>query len=195
MTVEPSSGSAPEDKEQSAPNETFAFNISVKEVIRLHTTSAESAIVQEMDQLFKDKCVLVPIQKVNSQGRKHTKVLPSSMFCKEKRSARTNDFEKLKAKLVGGGHMTDRSLYTSQDTSLPTVKTESLMTLLCVAAFEKRHIATMDVPGAYLNASLEHPHTIRIPRDVTEVYVRHRPELSRFVQPNGTILTDVSKAL
>ena len=69
------------------------------------------------------------------------------------------------------------------------------MTLLCVAAFEKRHIATMDVPEAYLNAPLEHPHTIRIPRDVTEVYVRHRPELSRFVQPNGTILADVAKAL
>ena len=91
--------------------------------------------------------------------------------------------------------MTDRSLYTSHDTSSPTVKTESLMTLLCVAAFERRHIATVDVPGAYLNASLEHRHTIRIPRDVTEVYVRHRPELSRFVQPNGTILADVAKAV
>ena len=69
------------------------------------------------------------------------------------------------------------------------------MTLLCVAAFERRHIATMDAPGAYLNASLEHMHTIRIPRDVTEVYVRHRPELFRFVQHKETILADVAKAL
>ena len=91
--------------------------------------------------------------------------------------------------------MTDRTLYISHDTSSPTVKKESLMPLLCVAAFEKRHIATMDVPGAYLNATLEHPHTIHIPRDVTEVYVRHRPELSRFVQPTGTILADLAKAL
>ena len=45
------------------------------------------------------------------------------------------------------------------------------MHLLCVASFKGRHIATMDVPGAYLNASLEHPHTIHILRNVTEVYV------------------------
>ena len=181
--------------EEPTESDSYAFNISVKEAIRLHSTQAESAIVQEMDQLFKDKSVLAPILRANPQGRKHIKVLPSSMFLKEKRSARTNEFEKLKARLVGGGHMTDRSLYTSHDTSSPTVKTESLMVVLCIAAFERRSITTMDVPGAYLNASLEHPHTVRIPRDVTEVYVRHRPELSRFVQPNGTILADVTKAL
>ena len=117
------------------------------------------------------------------------------MYCKEKRSARTNEFEKLKARLVGGGHMTDRSLYTSHDTSSPTVKTESLMAILSISAFEKRAITTMDVPGAYLNATLDHPHTVRIPRDVTDVYVRHRPKMSKYVQPNGTILADVVKAL
>ena len=107
QTSETTSGSAPEHENQSESPEpkSFAFNISVKEAFRLHTSSAEDFIVQEMDQLFKDKRVL----RVNLQGRKHIKVLPSSMFCKEKRPARTNDFEKLKARLVGGGHMTDRT--------------------------------------------------------------------------------------
>ena len=49
--------------------------------------------------------MLVPIMTVNSCGRRHTKILPSSMFCKEKRSARTNEFEKLKARQVGGGQV------------------------------------------------------------------------------------------
>ena len=71
QSVDPATGSVPDNEEQSEPSETktFAFNISVKEVIRLHTTSAEDAIVQEMDQLFKDKRVLVPILRVNSKGR------------------------------------------------------------------------------------------------------------------------------
>ena len=176
-------------------DEMFAFNLSVREALRAHPGIAEDAIVREMDQLFQGKRALIPVSHADTSGRKHSKILPSSMFCKEKRSAMTNTLEKIKARLVGGGHMTDRTLYTSGDTSSPTVKTESVMTILSVAAYEKRTIATMDIPGAYLNADLEHPHIIRIPKDVTEVYVRHKPHLRKYVQPNGTMLADAVKAL
>ena len=116
----------------------------MKEAIRVHTSRAEEAIVEEMNQYFEDKEVLVPIMTVNSCGRRHTKILPSSMFCREKHSARTNEFEKLKAWLVGGGHTTDRSLYTNHNVSSPIVKTESLMAVLSISAFEKRVITTIN---------------------------------------------------
>ena len=179
----------------SPPDEMFAYNLSVREALKVYPEKAEDAIVREMDQLFQGKKALVPVNCANTSGRKHTKVLPSSMFCKEKHSAVSNTMEKLKARLVGGGHMTDKTLYTTNDTSSPTVKTESVMTILSVASFEKRTISTMDIPGAYLNADLDHPHVVCITRDVTQVYVRHRPHLKKCVQQNGTMLADAVKAL
>ena len=46
----------PDDDNSEAPTDSppFAFNISVKEAIRVHTSRAEEAIVEEMDQLFED---------------------------------------------------------------------------------------------------------------------------------------------
>ena len=85
QTTESTSTNAPDREEQPEPTEskTFAFNISVKGAIRVHTTRAEEAIVKEIDRLFKDKEVLVSNMTVNSCGRRHTKIYLKACFAKK----------------------------------------------------------------------------------------------------------------
>ena len=54
----------------------------------------------------------------------------------------------LKARLVADVRMQDRS--ASQDNSSPTVSTESLFLLSTVFAYERRHVVTIDIEGAYM---------------------------------------------
>ena len=75
-------------------------------------------------------------------------VIRSSIFLKEKYLP-SGEFEKLKARLVAGGHMQDKSLY--EDISSPTVSTSAVFAVAAIAAKEKRHVVTLDIGGAYLN--------------------------------------------
>ena len=56
-------------------------------------------------------------------------IISSSMFLKEKFNANCK-FDKLKVRLVAGGHQRDRSVYSDLETSSPTVSTTSSLQLL-----------------------------------------------------------------
>jgi len=115
------------------------------------------------------------------------------MFFKEKYLS-TGEFEKLKARLVAGGHMQDRSLY--EDLSSPTVSTTSMFIVAAIAARERCEVSTMDIGGAYLNASIgQH-----------EVYMRLDPlfaslldcivsKYGEFINEDGIIIVRLNKAL
>ena len=49
-------------------------------------------------------------------------------------------FYQVKAWLVAGGNMQDRSMYEAKNISLPTVKLESVMMIAAIAAQEKRNV-------------------------------------------------------
>jgi hypothetical protein len=73
-------------------------------------------------------------------------------------------FDKLKARLVAGGHLKDRQSYTNESVESPTASTTSMFITAGIAAVEERTIATVDFPGAYLHADL--------PEDGPKVYMR-----------------------
>ena len=62
--------------------------------------------------------------------------------------------EKVKARLVAGGDQQDKSIYTLDETSSPTVSTAAVLITMAIAAHERRHVMTMDVETAYLNARM-----------------------------------------
>ena len=62
--------------------------------------------------------------------------------------------EKVKARLVAGGDQQDKSIYTLDETSSPTVSTAAVLITMAIAAYERRHVMTMDVETAYLNARM-----------------------------------------
>ena len=77
-------------------------------------------------------------------------MISSSIFLKEKFTAE-GQFDKLRARLVAGGHQQERSVYSDSKTSSPTVSTTSLFVIATIAAKEN----TIDYSGAYLNARIK----------------------------------------
>jgi len=106
----------------------------------------------------------------------------------------TGAFEKLKARLVAGGHMQDRSLY--DDVSSPTVTTTSVMIVAALAAKERRHVITADIGGAYLNAELQnHIVLMKLDPTLSGMHIRLDHHYNPFLLPDGTLVVKLMKAL
>jgi hypothetical protein len=107
--------------------------------------------------------VFIGIKWDSLSASQKTATIRSSLFLKEKYTS-TGEFDKLKAKLVAGGNIQDRSIYGSAETSSPTVSLSSLYMVAAIASRERRIVTTKDIGSAYLNAKME--------RDVFKEYIR-----------------------
>jgi Reverse transcriptase (RNA-dependent DNA polymerase) len=120
-------------------------------------------------------------------------MITSSMFGKAKYTA-DGIFDKLKSRIVAGGHLQDRDMYDNG--SSPTVSTTSVF---IVAAKEDRAVATIDFPGAFLNSDMpldgDHVVFMRINKYLTNVLRSLDPSYKKFVNANGTCVVKLKKAL
>ena len=118
----------------------------------------------------------------------------SSMFLKGKYHP-DGTFDKLKARLVAGGDQQDKSLYT--DLSSATVSTSAVFTLAAVAAHEQRHVAVVDIGGAFLNADMgqEVPVHMRLDKTMTEFLTTLDPSYRTFADDKGGVTVRLKKAL
>lgn len=117
------------------------------------------------------------------------------MFFKEKYDAAGN-FEKLKARLVAGGDQQDRTVYSDTDISSPTVATSAVFLVAAIAAQERRHVATIDIAGAYLNADIgEQEVLMNLDKTLAEILVKLKPEYRTFLRPDGTMIVKLTKTL
>ena len=140
-------------------------NMSIKQARERFPNLYREAMRKELQQLHNKKVIEaidVPIS-----GLKHSKVIGVKGFFKEKLNISTGQFEKLKFRLVPQGHLVDRSLYSFDETTSPTVSLESVFATINLAAYENRRGFTMDIPGAYLNAELKEPHMVRFDSEWT----------------------------
>ena len=114
-------------------------NLSIPKAIRLYV-EAVASIMKEMGQL-QEKGVWKPTKYDDIQDK--TKIIRSLLFLKRKRDGT------LKARLVADGRKQDMS--TCQDNFSPTVATETLFLMAAILAAENRHVATVDIEGAFLH--------------------------------------------
>ena len=121
------------------------FNISFGAAVKTWGEEATKAARDELSAMLR-KEVFEPAKPTTR------KTIMSFMFFKPKYDA-NGAFQKLKARLVAGGHQQDRMLY--EDVSSPTCALQSLFIVAAIAAKERRKIATMDIGTAYLNAEME----------------------------------------
>ena len=105
------------------------------------------------------------------------------MFLKDKYTA-DGKFDKLKSRLVAGGHLQDRDIYDNG--SSPTVSTTSVFIVASIAAHECRSIVT----GAFLNSDmpLEGTHTVymRLNKYLTGVLISIDKSYTKYVNDKGT---------
>lgn len=122
------------------------------------------------------------------------KIIRSSMFVKDKFDSLGN-LIKLKARLVAGGHMQDRSIYSSDQISSPTVATSSFFTIVAIAAAERRHVMTFDISQAYLNADMEGEVHMMLDPLCSRLLCEIDPSYRAFLDSKGCITVKLNKAL
>jgi hypothetical protein len=170
-----------------------ADNLTIGQAKKKHPAAHMQSLQSELRQ-FHDMEVGKPIKEV-VPGLKHSKVIGCRGFYKEVFDLRTGALKKLKFRIVPQGHLLDRGLYEPKETTSPTVSMETIFVCINIAAKENRRGFTMDIPGAYLNATLKDKHVIRFPKDLAAEYVAMYPEYVSFLQTDGTMLMLIEKAL
>ncbi|KAA8496448.1 hypothetical protein FVE85_0177 [Porphyridium purpureum] len=130
----------------------IVLSTSVERAVKVFGQGALAAVQAELLQMTSSHMLVFESVNRDLTREECQGILPTHLFVSEKRHPETSEVIKLKARLVAGGNFQNRELHP--DTSSPTVRVESLLTLAALAASQKRFVATVDFPGAYLNASM-----------------------------------------
>ena len=168
-------------------------NMSIKEAMEtLNEDMVKTSIKTEFQNMIKYQTwkeiyasQLTPIEAKN--------IIPSKIFLKLKFHA-NGLVDKLKARLVGGGHRQKEETYGR--TAAPTVAPTHVLLAMQLAAQLDMYVGTVDIPAAYLNANLNERVHMRLSKEITKIYVELYPEAAKFVDPKTqTLVVQLLKAL
>ena len=177
----------------------IGLHMSVNKALNTLKKPALRAIIDELEKNAEEKLTFHPVRLKDLTKKQLKGIIRSSMILKEKFKDvnGVSVFEKVKARLVAGGHMQDRDMY--DDVSSPTVSLTSVFTIAAIAAKERRKTITMDIGTAYLNAEMpkeQGPVLMSLDKRMAAILAAMYPErYSDFVNPDGTIVVELDKAL
>jgi Reverse transcriptase (RNA-dependent DNA polymerase) len=124
------------------------------------------------------------------------KPIPCSMKVKEKMQGGL--LEKLKGRLAAGGHRQNKAAFNDVKYA-PTVSNTAVMCGAAVAAAMGHAVASIDFTGAFLYAVLpddkQNAVLMRLGQFLTRILVKLDPSYARFVQPDGTCVVVLKRAL
>lgn len=177
-----------------SPDNVYGLKMSVNQGVREFGYEAVLSVVKEMKQMV-DSDVFEGVESAKLSPAVWKDVINSMLFMKEKFSA-DGMFQKLKSRLVAGGHMMDRSIY--KEASSPTAATQSVLMVAAIAAMTGRAVAAVDVPGAFLKATMpddEPPVLMKLDKFLTSVLVKLDNSFQQYVRHDGTCVVRLKKAL
>ncbi|KAL3810038.1 hypothetical protein ACHAXA_000207 [Cyclostephanos tholiformis] len=131
----------------------------------------EAGVSKELTQMH-DMQVFRPIKKEDLSHGEKKKALSSLMFLKEKRD------KTVKARMCADGRK-QREDWTKQESTSPTVATESVFITAVIDAHEGRDVACFDIPGAFLHADSDEDITMVLKGRLAELMVQVAPNLYR----------------
>ena len=173
------------------------FNLTYKKAKQLYGERASDSVISEVAQMVHfDVWDICKRQHLSLEQVK--RIIPCSLFLKEKLFP-DGTFDKLKSRLVAGGHKQDVTLY--DNVSSPTVSLTTVYVILAIAAFEGHHLVPIDIKGAYLNAKLKSVDVyMRIPPYLAALFVSvykevRKRDISEFIESDGSLLVKLKKAL
>ena len=151
---------------------------------------AEDAAIAEVKGIL-GKHTFAPAYLAKMTKEQKRTIIRCSLFFKEKFDL-DGVFIKLKARLVAGG---DRQ-FDIGDVSSPTVSSEALFATLAIAASEGRHLMSVDIESAYLECDMKgDPVFMMLPPQLASIVVKLDPKFKPALNPNGTLLVELKKAL
>jgi hypothetical protein len=104
-------------------------------------------VLTELQQLY-DRDVIEPVHKSDLTPGERKGALRYLMFLKEKRCGQ------IKGRGCSDGRP-QREHMTKEETSSPTVANEALMLTCVIDAIEGRDVASVDIPGAFMQSEME----------------------------------------
>ena len=122
--------------------------------IKRYGDRAIAALIKECVQLdkgaFPGKPVVEPMYVDGLTEEEKLKAMSAVAIIKEKRDG------KIKGRICANGSKQRRYLAADDTVSSPTVSNEAIITSFVIDAYERRSVAVVDIPGAYLHASMKH---------------------------------------
>ena len=171
------------------------YNLSIKGAIKTHGNIAVKALFTECSSLLGESS-FHPISKKTLSEAELKAVIRSSCFVKEKTTP-SGIVDKVKARVVAGSNQQDKSIYTLDEASSPTVSTAAVFITVAIAANEGRHVITMDVETAYLNAKMidDKPIYMKIGPLITAVLSQLDSNFEKYQDGKGAVIFKLDKAL
>ena len=154
------------------------------------TDLADDACTEELNHCIKQQVweCLDPLYKTKG-------AIPSKMFLTPKKLP-NGQIQRIKGRLVAGGHRQDRSLYQDSEISSPTVALTSVLAMAALAAHSGHHVMTLDHKAAYLNAKMEGPPVeMLLTPEVVDTLCRMDIKHRQYVRKDGKIAVRLKKAL
>ena len=169
-----------------------ASQISLLKSLKQYPVPTEEALRNEVVGLL-DRKVWTGVLRNSLNKDQKRKIIRSSCFIKQKFDS-MGRFLKWKARIVSDGSMQDRTLYSHEDISAPTIQLNSLFTLSTIAAAENLKVKTMDVAQAYLNAQMKQDVFIILQKEIAKVVCEEDPNFISFLDEKGNLLVKLNKA-
>jgi hypothetical protein len=143
--------------------------MSAKKGLKLFGHHGANAITAELQQLHYRR-VVRPIHGASLNREQKRACLHYLMFLKQKRCG------KIKARGCADGRK-QRLWKTKEETSSPTVRTESVYISATIDAMEHRHVATCDIPGAFMQADIDEIVHVKFEGEVALLLTQVDPDL------------------
>jgi hypothetical protein len=130
-----------------------------------------TALGKEIEQLYTRK-VSKPVDGDNLTKDQKRASLRYLMFLTKKRCGR------IKARGCANGRK-QRETTSKEDASAPTVSIEAVMLSAVIDAMEGRDVATVDIPGAFMQADIDEVVHVKFEGEIAEMLVKLDPKLYR----------------
>lgn len=161
--------------------------LTASEGLKKHGRRGLLAMTEEINQIIQ-KGVIDPVRRSSLDGERARRIMRSSIHLKEKRDGR------LKARMCSDGR-TQRFYVSAEDTSSPTVRTESVMVSLVIDAMEHRYVVVADIEGAYLAVEMTAEEYMEMNPNMSAIAMALRPEWEEYKDSEGKLVFRLRKAL
>jgi len=141
----------------------------IKKGLQVFGEAGVEAVLKELNQLH-ERGVLKPTKNLSHEQRMDA--LQYLMFLKQKRNGT------IKGRGCADGRK-QRQYTTKEEASSPTVAIESVMLSCVLDALEERDVATVDIPGAFMQADMDDLVHMKLEGKMAELLVRIDPKLYR----------------
>ena len=143
--------------------------------LKLFGKAGEDAITTELKQLHLRQ-VLEPMHCHVLTDREKSDALPYLMFLKKKHTGQ------IKGRGCADGRR-QRIYMQKEDTSSPTVAKESLFISATLDALEKCDVATVDIPGAFMQADMVRDVHMKLEGKIANLLTELEPDLyNKYIQ-------------